>query len=224
MIIEAMTPLHHFLQLLRGQGISRSLSWLCVGVAVLLFLLSVIVFLDAGLDILAFIPLLAAIGFTLASWLFRNLANKTPATKALRVVLLFGVFLLVMVVGVPNFVKARITTSGGDYTFRFRILDEKTGQPVSGALITIQTPYLPAGTSSDDPPTVSGTNGVCVARGGFPTAKRTFTGGNGRLTVSGSVTASADGYSRFSNDLASLAGKVIPYAGTGDYTIKLTRQ
>ncbi|MBI4326845.1 MAG: hypothetical protein HY674_16515 [Chloroflexi bacterium] len=140
-----------------------------------------------------------------------------------RALLLVGLLIAGMAVLLPNFMKTRVTTSGGDYTFRFRVVDEASGLPVPGVTVEVNSPYVPAGFSSDDKLPVTGTNGLCEVKGGFPTVKRTFTCPEGRLKVQGSLIATAPGYQRYSNSLAAIAGEIVPYEGAGHYTVKLSK-
>ena len=113
-----------------------------------------------------------------------------------------AIVLLLAAIAVPNFVRARFTSSGEPIAFKLRVVAQDGGSPIPGAEVQIK--WQRARTDAD---------GYCHLVDLFPAAG--IVGRSGLCFLSGTLRVSAPGFLAWEQELASLFGKSHDYFNQG---------
>jgi hypothetical protein len=121
--------------------------------------------------------------------------------------LIYSVFavialLLLAAIAIPNFARARFTSSGEPLSFQVRVVAREGGAPVQGAEVQIK--------SSKE---VTGADGHARVLQSFPATG--IAGRWARCSLSGTLRVTAPGFMTWEKDLASLFGASYDYFNRG---------
>ena len=110
--------------------------------------------------------------------------------------------LLLAAIAIPNFARARFTSSGEPLAFQVRVVAHEGGAPIQGAEVQIQSAKE-----------VSGADGYCRVVQSFPATG--FAGRSASSSLYGTLRVSAPGFLAWEKDLASLFGASYDYFNRG---------
>lgn len=123
-------------------------------------------------------------------------------SRLIAAIFVAAILLLLAAIAVPNFVRARFTSSGEPIAFKIRILDQEAGTPIQGA--EVQMKFSQAITDAE---------GYCSIVQRFPASGTV--GSSGNCIFSGTLRVSAPGFAVWEKELASLFGASYDYFNQG---------
>jgi hypothetical protein len=112
------------------------------------------------------------------------------------------ILLLLAAIAIPNFARARFTSSGEPVSFHVRVVSREGGVPVQGAEVQIQSAKE-----------VTGADGNCRVVQSFPATG--IAGRSARCSLYGTLRVTAPGFLAWEKDLASLFGASYDYFNRG---------
>ena len=140
-----------------------------------------------------------------------------------------AILLVAVALVVPQFVKARWSSSGVPVAFQFTVVDALTGLPIPGAkaLVYVNTNWtgsINTGSVGHISATTDAT-GTCEVHSHFP---GTGSGEKARLSVNSTIWIRADGYEAWQKPTAALLGSHItvshPFSRTNSFPVAVTMQ
>ncbi len=112
------------------------------------------------------------------------------------------ILLLMAAIVIPNFARARFTSSGEPLSFQVRVVAQDDSTPIQGAEVQIKAAKE-----------FTGADGYCRMVQAFPATG--FAGRSGRCSLYGTLRVAAPGFVTWEKDLASLFGASYDYFNRG---------
>lgn len=112
------------------------------------------------------------------------------------------IVLLLAAIAIPNFARARFTSSGEPLSFQVRVVDREAGAPIQGAEVQIKATKE-----------VTGADGYCRVVQAFPATG--IAGRSASCSLYGTLRVTAPGFLAWEKDLASLFGASYDYFNRG---------
>ena len=130
--------------------------------------------------------------------------TKTPNMKRKLIysMVAAAVVLLLAAIALPNFVRARFTSSGEPIAFKVRVVAQEGRAPVQGAEVEIKVKKE-----------ITDADGYCHIVYRFPA--QGIVGHSGRCYLSGALRVTAPGFLAWEKELASLFGASYDYFNQG---------
>ena len=130
---------------------------------------------------------------------------KTPSKIILRGVLYGAMILMLAAVAIPQYVKTRWTTDGVPFDFDVQVTDGVTGEPVSGAEVTVyfDSSKPVSAKAADSNSATTDQSGRCQVETYFP---GTGTANKGRLRIDKTLLVRAKGFDDWERSFKSILG------------------